>query len=70
MYKVSVHFLHNSQVSDIEMSSAYFSWTPPSLLNGPLARYQLVSRKDGQEIIHWEGTSTEALVTNLGPYQL
>ena len=60
------------QVNEIQMASAFFSWTRPSVMNGPLLKYQLVSHSfedEANEVVEWEGTETQAVLTSLAPYQ-
>ena len=53
------------------MASAMFSWTRPSLMNGPLLKYQLVSHSFHNETdkVEWQGNETQAVLTSLAPYQ-
>ena len=60
------------QVNEIQMASAFLSWTPPSIMNGPLLKYQLVSHSfenDSLKVVEWEGNQTQAVLTSLAPYQ-
>ena len=41
-------------------------------MNGPLLKYQLVSHSfedEANEVVEWEGTETQAVLTSLAPYQ-
>ena len=53
------------------MASAMFSWTRPSVMNGPLLKYQLVSHSFHNETdkVEWQGNETQAVLTSLAPYQ-
>ncbi|XP_048258912.1 usherin-like [Haliotis rufescens] len=58
-------------VTDVGSHSAVFSWTYPSVMNGPLEKFKLVSRTPGQpatDLTHWEGTELSAILTNLIPF--
>ena len=72
MFPVCMIYADVLQVNEIQMASAFLSWTPPSIMNGPLLKYQLVSHSfenDSLKVVEWEGNQTQAVLTSLAPYQ-
>uniref|UniRef100_A0A2C9JJ39 Usherin n=1 Tax=Biomphalaria glabrata TaxID=6526 RepID=A0A2C9JJ39_BIOGL len=60
----------NLTVTDIRARSAFCTWTPPTNLNGPLLKYNIISvmLASNTTRVEWEGNSTSAMLTTLSPY--
>lgn len=57
-------------VSNIKPKSAHFTWTSPSLMNGPLWKYILfaVTSQNSTEVNMWEGQEQSVTLMSLVPF--